>query len=353
MSAGELSKKIVRWYRKHHRKLPWRETNDPYRIWLSEIILQQTRVGQGLPYYKEFLKTFPNLRSLAGANERTVLRLWQGLGYYSRARNMLRCARILARDFHARFPPEASELIKLPGIGNYTAAAIASIAFNRPEAVVDGNVYRVLARLYGIPTPINSKEGIREFRELARSLINTKQPGLHNQALMELGALVCTPANPACDQCPVVADCVARKANRQERFPVKIGKATLKKRYFYYFVFVRDGAVFMNRRTANDIWKGLYDFPMVQNSSPVRISTVISQMEKDSGVIITEPPVIKGPYRNVLTHQRIESRFLVFESNVLRNLPVRKDGRYYHLKQILKLPKPVLISRFLSDLQLF
>lgn len=353
MSAGELSKKIVRWYRNHHRKLPWRETNDPYCIWLSEIILQQTRVDQGLPYYQKFLKRFPNLRSLAVANERSVLRLWQGLGYYSRARNMLRCARILARDFDACFPSEAAELVKLPGIGNYTAAAIASIAFRKPEAVVDGNVFRVLARLYAIPTPTNSTEGVREFRELARSLISKKEPGLHNQALMELGALICTPASPACNRCPLTTGCVAKKTNSQDRFPVKIGKARVKKRYFYYFVFVRDGDVFMNQRIANDIWKGLYDFPLVQNPAPVRITTVISQMEKQTGVILTEPPLVRGPYRTVLTHQLIESRFLVFENNASLDPFVKKAARYYHAKQILKLPKPVLINKFLNDQQLF
>ncbi len=236
-----FSEIILSWYRKNKRNLPWRDTLDPYKIWLSEIILQQTRVAQGTPYYEKFLENFPTIERLANATETEVLKLWQGLGYYSRARNLHTTSKIVVENHGGEFPSTYNNLLELKGIGDYTASAIASICFDEPRAVVDGNVYRVLARYFGIDTPINSTKGIKYFKELAQSVMDADQIRDYNQGIMEFGALQCVPKSPDCSVCPLKNSCVALQRNSIESLPVKVGKTKVRKRYFNYLV-VLDGA---------------------------------------------------------------------------------------------------------------
>ena len=233
-----FSLKILLWYQKNKRNLPWRKTKDPYRIWLSEIILQQTRVAQGLPYYERFIERFPTVRDLANAQENEVLKLWQGLGYYSRARNLHATAKIVVKEYKGEFPKTYKGLLKLKGVGDYTASAIASICFDIPEPVVDGNVYRVLARYYGVDIPINSSKGTRYFKELARKVMNTEQIRDYNQAIMEFGAIQCAPKNPDCTGCPLNDGCLALQQNQIGELPKKINKTKVRNRYFNYLVVV-------------------------------------------------------------------------------------------------------------------
>ena len=236
----KFSNTLIYWYLQNKRALPWRKSKHPYFIWLSEIMLQQTRVVQGLAYYLKFTEEFPTVFDLAKAEESTVLKMWQGLGYYSRARNLHFSAKYIANELNGEFPSTYKEIIKLKGVGDYTASAIASICFNEPTAVVDGNVYRVLSRYFGIATPINSSAGIKEFKALAQSLLNTKQPGTYNQALMDFGAMHCKPQNPLCDTCPFANSCVALEKKLTKELPVKEKKIKITKRYFNFLVIKTD-----------------------------------------------------------------------------------------------------------------
>ena len=262
-------KNLITWYLQNKRALPWRKTQDPYLIWLSEIILQQTRVAQGLPYYEAFKANFPTVYDLAATEEETVLKLWQGLGYYSRARNLHSTAKMIASQYDGRFPNNYEELLTLKGVGDYTASAIASICFNEPAAVVDGNVYRVLSRVFGIGTPINSSAGIKEFKKLAQHLIDETQPGTYNQAIMEFGARYCVPQNPKCDGCIFNQKCEALAANRVNELPVKLKKTKIKKHYFNYIVPISETHTFLKQRTQKGIWQQLYEFPLVESPSEV------------------------------------------------------------------------------------
>ena len=349
MDSRYFSVKVAEWYAQNKRNLPWRETKDPYRIWLSEVILQQTRVNQGLPYYLNFIKAFPSVEDLAKAPEQKVLRLWQGLGYYTRARNLHKCAKEVVDKNNGVFPSQFELLKTLPGIGDYTAAAIASICYNEPVAVVDGNVYRVLARIFGIETPINTPEGKRVFFELANKLIPNTSPDLHNQAVMEFGALFCTPKNPACESCVFSATCVANKNSLQEVLPVKNRLKKIRKRYFYYFVIQKGKSYLMKKRNEKDIWHGLYDFYLVEKSrafTPEKLLTgnsTLKKLSKGKKVI-----AISDVYKHILSHQIIYSRFIQIK---LHEKPsVNGSGlKFYSLKKVKELPKPVLISRFLAD----
>ncbi len=346
MRNEHFSAKIVGWYQSHHRNLPWRNTPDPYKIWLSEIILQQTRVAQGLPYYQRFVKNFPNIKSLAGAKEQDILRLWQGLGYYSRARNLHRCAKEVVANHKGKFPQSFKELQALPGIGVYTAAAIASFAFHERVAVIDGNVYRVLSRIFGIDHDIASVAGRKYFSELANRLISAESPGLHNQAMMEFGALHCHPRNPHCDECPFVKTCYAFQHDQVDVFPVKSKKQKAKHRFFNYWVIRKGRKILMSRRTMNDIWKGMFDFPMEETKKE-------QQFRKTpllSGVRL--PAVSSREFRHILTHQIITARFHQVtwpEKKALPALAQLHQAQWFTSRQIEKLPKPVLISRYLEE----
>jgi A/G-specific adenine glycosylase len=332
-----FSVKLISWYRRHKRDLPWRETKEPYSVWVSEIILQQTRVDQGMAYYFRFMDTFPDTAALADAPIDQVLKVWQGLGYYSRARNMHHAARQIMDVFGGRFPTNYNDLITLKGIGSYTAAAISSIAFNEPQAVLDGNVFRFLARHFGIATPIDSTRGKKEFAALASSLLPKDDPGTFNQAMMEFGALVCRPINPACSDCEFMHSCKARAEGLTGNLPVKEKQTTVRERFLHFFIY-RDpnDHTLLIKRTGKDIWEGLYQFPHLESNS------VAYQPEDDLKLVNVSDPII-----HQLTHQRIYARFWHIQSS---ELPVIEDAITVSIEDVDSFPLPRLISRYLENL---
>ena len=343
---------IYHWYNRYKRDLPWRESRDSYRIWLSEIILQQTRVEQGLRYYEAFTDRFPTVFALAEANEDEVLKLWQGLGYYSRARNLHKTAKKIANEYNGLFPGNFSKLIELPGIGEYTAAAISSIAFGEEKAAVDGNVYRVLSRIYGIATPIDSSAGKREFLDLANQLIRGSEPGTHNQALMEFGALHCVPSAPDCETCPVSQYCIARQTEKVRSLPVKAGKTRQRNRYFHYLVICHNDSTFLTRRTAKDIWQNLFEFPLIETQSTKLSSRRL--VEEITELTGNRTPLTLRHETNwkihLLSHQRIHYRFLIFEAKEIR-LSTRLVK--VNKKDIFNFATPKLTENFLQEYDWF
>ena len=348
LSAGQrrkFSSKIISWYTENMRSLPWRETKDPYKIWLSEIILQQTRVAQGLPYYLKFVERFPTVFSLAKASEQEVLRLWQGLGYYTRARNLHRCAKEVTEKFQGRFPDNFKDLQKLSGIGSYTAAAIASIAFREPVAVVDGNVFRVLSRVFGIDKDISDPKTKEYFFALGNDLISKEQPDEFNQAIMEFGATHCLPRNPLCAECIFKKQCIAYAHQLQTVLPVKSKKQKIRKRYFYYFVIHKDKKILMRKRNEKDIWHGLFDFYLIETKKAQSIEKLVEGNE------FFKRSTWRGEgksYKHILSHQHLMARFISVNSITL---PQQADKvfKYYSASEIKKLPKPVLILQYLKD----
>lgn len=319
----EIKSKISLWYLSNKRILPWRTTKDPYKVWISEIILQQTRINQGLPYYLSFIKAFPTLPDLANSSLDAVLKIWQGLGYYSRARNLHLTAQHLALSNDGRLPGKYKELIKLKGIGPYTAAAIASIAYNEPIALLDGNVYRVLSRLFGINYPIESKKGLKHFQQQADELLDPLHPGDHNQAMMELGAMICLPQQPHCNKCPVCEHCYALEHDIIDKLPVKAKKEKPSKRYFYYLV-IMDGKnnFIIRRRTQKDIWQDLYDFPLIEKSKNYSITSVIKSSQWKE-IFFSTPLTIENTSKVIihkLTHQEIVARFIKIKIINLANM---------------------------------
>lgn len=306
-----FSSKIINWYEINKRDLPWRRTKDPYWIWLSEIILQQTRVDQGMSYYLRFIEEFPTIAQLADASEETVLKLWQGLGYYSRARNLHGTAKHINENLSARFPSEHTEILKLKGVGEYTAAAIASFAFGQCYPVVDGNVYRVLSRVFGIKTPIDSSSGKKEFYALANILIDPAHPALYNQSIMEFGAIQCKPKNPDCSNCPLITMCAAFADNIIEELPIKSKTIKQRDRFFNYLVFKHKNNLILNKRSEKDIWKNLYDFPMIESAHFITETEFLGSGEwrnmigEESYNIMSVSKV----YKHVLSHQKIYARF--------------------------------------------
>ena len=352
MDYRYFSKKVVEWYEENKRILPWRNTKDPYKVWLSEIILQQTRVSQGLPYYMSFVREFPTVHDLASAPVQKVLRLWQGLGYYSRARNLHKGAKELSKKFNGKFPSTFVELKQLPGIGDYTAAAIASFSFGEAVAVVDGNVYRVLSRIFGVDTPINTPAGKKYFFELANALINKDDPATFNQAIMEFGALHCTPKNPSCAACVFRSACVAYKNESQQLLPVKLATKKSRKRYFNYYVVKSKQSLLMNSRNGKDIWTGLYDFYLVENTNASKPEKAFNEnpflKSLKPKIASTE---LSKTYKHILSHQTIFARFtLITLTEKPNSLP--QNLQFYSIKKVAELPKPVLISRFLQDFSL-
>lgn len=319
---------LINWYEENHRDLPWRNNPSPYEVWISEVILQQTRVNQGIDYYLHFIKKWPTVNDLAQASEEEVLKMWQGLGYYSRARNLHHCAKQVVEQYKGEFPSDFEKLKQLKGIGNYTAAAIASIAYNLPHAVVDGNVYRVLSRLFDINTPININEGQKLFAQLADELLNRNQPGLHNQALMEFGALHCTPKNPNCLLCPLQAQCLAFAHQSVMLRPVKLAKTKISTRYFNYLILRINDGLYLHKRSDNDIWKNLYDFPCIESQKPMTVEEVIASetflqlIENNPFTIIKSSPIFthKLTHRTILAHFieiKLEKELLQIQTNDL------------------------------------
>ena len=345
-----FSQHLLNWYKKNKRDLPWRNQTDPYKIWLSEIILQQTQVIQGTSYYLKFIEKYPSVINLANASEDEVLKLWQGLGYYSRARNLHSTAKEIVLTFNSKFPKDYSSIRGLKGIGDYTAAAICSFSFNLPCAVLDGNVFRFLSRLFGIETPIDTNQGKKEFQLLANELLDKKNPGQHNQAIMEFGSQFCKVHQPNCHNCIFNEKCQAFKTNSVNRLPVKIKKTKTKNRYFNYVVFIdKNNNVLLNKRSENDIWKGLYEFYLWESDKEISIQELIKQdsIEEIAGQKFNLLYVSKG-YKHVLSHQILYSKFFVIKissgfKKTINHKPVVNLKNYAF---------PRLIEKFLDDCNL-
>ena len=336
---------LIQWYNENKRDLPWRKTRDPYKIWLSEVILQQTRVNQGLPYYLRFIENFPTITDLAKAEEDKVLRTWQGLGYYSRAKNLHKCAKIISEENGGVFPKSSTELLKLPGIGPYTAAAIASFCFKETIAVVDGNVFRVLARYFGIDTNIASTQGAKEFKDLANAVISRSHPDSYNQAIMEFGATHCTPTNPSCDNCILAHSCYAYSNQAQKELPVKIKNTKVRDRYFYYIVYTSNGKLGMTLRKKKDIWQGLYDFHLLEKEHKLSVDEAMELVQKK--LKGHETIDISKEYKHILSHQRIHATFITID--MANEYELGDSIQFYSKDEVEELPKPVLVSRYLNE----
>lgn len=305
---------LLKWYALNKRELPWRDTNNPYFIWISEIILQQTRVEQGTPYYLRFIKAFPTVTDLANASEDKVLKLWQGLGYYSRARNLHLSAKYIQEHYHGIFPNTHKDILKLKGVGVYTAAAISSFSFGLPYAVVDGNVIRVLSRIFGIETPFNTALGRRKYQLLAQDLLDRNKPADNNQAIMEFGALQCVPKSPECSACPFIADCVAYSTNSVEKLPPKVKNNSIKKRFLSYLV-LRDKDLILLSKRNSGIWNGLYEFPFLEYSRRKSVKKIISSDKW--GVFFRnidyEIDSVSHEFIHKLSHQNIYAKFWIID----------------------------------------
>ncbi|MFS4492441.1 A/G-specific adenine glycosylase [Maribacter sp. 2308TA10-17] len=343
-----FSQNILIWYAQNKRTLPWRRTRDPYKIWLSEIMLQQTRVVQGTPYYLKFVANFPTVYDLAKASEEQVLKLWQGLGYYSRARNLHATAKMVVEEYEGEFPKTYKELLKLKGVGDYTASAIASICFDEPQPVVDGNVYRVLARYFGIDTPINSTEGLRYFKELARKIMNADNIRDYNQGIMEFGAIQCAPKKPNCLSCPLNESCVALQKNTIDKLPVKLNKTKVRKRYFNYLVPLidsenREKRTLLKRRKGKGIWQNLWEFPLLESDDEISLEKVLSGLSEvlelhDSPEVT---PFNEKLIVHKLSHQHLHTRFWLIKTDTKLegSIPVAEVEDY---------AVPVLIADFIK-----
>lgn len=340
--------KLLKWHRhKNDRKMPWKGEKDPYKVWLSEIILQQTRVEQGRAYYERFVQTFPTIRQLARAKDQAVFKLWEGLGYYSRCRNLLETARRITEERGGVFPDNYKEILQLKGIGPYTAAAIASFAFGLPYAVVDGNVQRVLARYHGISQPVDSKEGKEKIEALASELLNRKSPGEYNQAIMDFGATVCKPQQPLCTACVQRTQCVAFQQGRVNDFPVKTKSIRIRDRWFNYYIFISEKKVAVRPREAKDIWQGLHEFMLVEQLTPFAdppTASLPSGWLNGRGVIHWRTG---ETYKQSLSHQRIHVRFYIGMIEKKDRLQVKAE--WLSKQQLSKRPFPVVIQQFMQD----
>ncbi|TNE53390.1 MAG: A/G-specific adenine glycosylase [Bacteroidetes bacterium] len=334
---------ITEWYQRNKRDLPWRSTKNPYHIWLSEIILQQTRIDQGLSYYHRFIDHYPDIHHLANADEQEVLRDWQGLGYYSRARNLHFTARQISKERNGVFPGNYTELVKLKGVGPYTAAAIASFCFGEHRAVVDGNVYRVLGRFFDIELPFDSGPGNKHYASLAQSLLPQKDHSTYNQAIMEFGALQCTPANPNCIECPLNHQCLALANGTVTARPVKEGKTKIRKRYFDYYLFLQDGHVLLEKRTKKDIWQHLFQFPLIERSEVLSPKKSPAPIEGFQETHIFELP------KHVLSHQHIFARIWLASSFPDEDIWQNKNWIKVPLNELEKFPLPQLLHRFVQN----
>lgn len=342
---------LIKWYKIHKRELPWRDTKDPYKIWLSEIILQQTQVIQGLAYYYKFIEAYPTITDLANAKQDDVLKNWQGLGYYSRARNLHETAKKICVIYKGHFPNKYEDIIALKGIGAYTAAAIASFAYDMPHAVVDGNVYRVLSRVFGIKTPINSNEGKKQFQQLADELLLKKQPAIYNQAIMEFGSQQCKPVNPNCNECVLQEKCFANTHNNVAVLPVKINKTKIKNRYFNYF-FIEDinNNVYVQQRTGKDIWQGLFELFLIETEKESTLDTLLKDKQLQT-LLHKKHTFVKTPYKakHVLSHQHLHATFYIIKTSV----PFSKKTRFVKIKNLHDLAWPRLIDKFLNSCELY
>ncbi|TAD96497.1 MAG: A/G-specific adenine glycosylase [Bacteroidetes bacterium] len=358
-----FAQKLIHWYEIHKRDLPWRNIKDAYKIWLSEIILQQTRVQQGMPYYLRFVENFPTISDLALASEQEVLRLWQGLGYYSRARNMHHTAKHIHENLNALFPTTYEQILKLKGVGEYTAAAIASFAFEEKVAVLDGNVFRVLSRVFGIWEDILSHQGKKIFAKKAAELLPDSQVSTYNQAVMEFGALHCKPVNPNCEFCPFADHCFAFQNNKQKELPVKTKKSKSKERNFMFFVIESEKKLMLKVRKEGDIWQGLFDFPKAEENDIFQ--EMKEKIEKEEILFFSNEKKLtladtnlsfelvneSKNYKHILTHQKIFAKFvhLKVNKNLSEIILQKTDLQLFSEKEIISLPKPKLIVNYLND----
>lgn len=328
----EFSLSIIQWYRLNKRDLPWRKTNDPYKIWLSEVILQQTRVDQGIAYYNKFIKNYPTIDALSKAKEQDILNDWQGLGYYSRARNLHAAAKEITNNHNGVFPKTFDEIIQLKGVGQYTASAIASFAFGENKAVVDGNVYRVLSRVFDIETPIDSSAGKKEFQELANALIDQNNPGEHNQAIMEFGAIICTP-KPNCTTCILMDKCLSYANKTIALRPKKSKKTKIRDRYFHYLIYNFNHKTIIQKRSKKDIWQNMYEFPLVEQQNDLEWTTL-------------RPIKISVETKHILSHQRIHTKFYHFNQPPSKLAP---NWEIIDQTEIQNYPLPRLIDKYLEE----
>ena len=343
---------ILAWYVENKRKLPWRETNDPYKIWISEIMLQQTRVNQGMDYYLRFIKRFPDIKSLAKADEEEVLKHWQGLGYYSRARNLHFSARYIQNELGGFFPENYEEILKLKGVGPYTAAAIASIAYNMPHPVMDGNVFRIISRIFGIDEPINTAKGQNLISEKVNTIFIKEEAGDFNQAMMEFGALFCTSKNPHCENCVLRNSCVAFKYNRVKDLPIKLKSRPPKDLFLYYFVILneKDDSIYLRKRENSGIWKNLYDFPSFDTDKKVSYSQMTESDEfktllNNQSYIISKPKFLK----HQLSHKNIFANFFLIR--IKEKLKFIKNTSLIAVKpdKLREFPVSRLITTYLDE----
>ena len=349
-----FTKRLLQWnIKNNNRPMPWKGEKDPYKIWLSEIILQQTRVEQGWDYYKLFVATFPTIDKLANAPENKVFKLWEGLGYYSRCKNLITTAKLISKEWNAKFPDKYKDILNLKGVGPYTAAAIASFAFNLPYAVVDGNVFRVLSRFFGNNTAIDSTEGKKLFTNLAGELLDKKQPGIYNQALMDFGAVVCKPRLPLCKSCTLKSRCVAYLEGTVEILPVKEKKILQKNRWFYYVLAEFEGKILVRKRGAKDIWENLYEFILEEKQEEINLAvtgvnklkglTVLKELSEKNKFTLQ---CVSKKYRQKLTHQTINGQFIKIK---LQQLPNLRGYQPVSKKKLTALPFPKFITTYLKD----
>ena len=349
MTPGRIfTEKLLRWHREENRRqMPWKGEKDPYRIWISEVILQQTRVEQGLAYYQRFVEAYPGILQLAKAPDAEVFKKWEGLGYYSRCRNMLATARLIAETYKGVFPKTYHEILALKGIGPYTAAAISSFAYNLPYAVTDGNVMRVLSRFFAIHADVSTGAGKKKLAGLAQSLLPPKKSALFNQAIMDFGATVCKPMAPACGICPLASDCLAFRRQEVSKLPVKTPKPPRKERFFYYLLIEHKGKIAVKQREGNDIWRHLHEFflfetPKAQTAgSCLKSAPMSSVIGKDFTVVFASKP-----YRQLLTHQEISGFFLHIR---VKKSPELQGFEWLSPEQISKKAFPRFINFFLDD----
>lgn len=300
-----FKKAIISWAKSKMRTLPWEETKDPYHIWLREIILQQTRVEQGASYYQRFLKEYPEVKDLAAAPLEAIYKNWEGLGYYSRARNLHQAAKEITDKYQGVFPREYEQVIGLKGVGEYTAAAIVSFAYDQPRAVLDGNVFRVLSRYFGVDIPIDTTDGKKYFKTLAEQCLDTSHPAEYNQAIMDLGAVICKPAQPLCNHCPFSSDCIALHTDRIQELPVKSKKLIRQDRFFNFLVLMSEDKIVIQQRTERDIWQHLFQFPLIESADGLLKPEELNM----EGVSLTESVVESREYKQALTHRNIFGKF--------------------------------------------
>ena len=341
----DFYKILETWYLSNKRDLPWRTSSNPYFVWLSEIILQQTRIQQGMSYYYTFTTNYPTVQHLANASEDQVLKDWQGLGYYSRARNLHYSAKYICQELNGEFPKTYKEILKLKGVGDYTASAISSICFNEKAAVVDGNVYRVLSRYFNIDLPINSTQGIRYFKTLAQELIKDANPGNYNQALMDFGSLVCKPKNPECETCPLANECIAKAKHIIEERPVKEKKIKIKNRYLNFLVFENGEQTLLEKRTEKGIWKNLYQFPLVEADTILKKETLLEHKLLKPYQSLDISLFNPTPWIHKLSHQHLYTQFWIVET------PQLNSSNIVSWQEISNYAIPKLLHNFLDAYQ--